>query len=115
MISFALAIKASICRASFSRYRLPSESMVIAWKSLLFSGVAEEALGSVTFMPRICVIERLTSMKHASRKNMMSISGMISMRAFFGGMGELSFITSLRLQLLHHHFDVGGLGFEVEA
>src|SRR6187431_3547917 len=90
-------------------------SIVIAWKALLFSGVAVTAEGSATFIPRIWVIERLTNMKQASRKNMISMSGMISIRAFFGGMGELSFITRPGFQLLEHHLDVGGLCLELET
>jgi hypothetical protein len=35
------------------------------------------------------IIVKLTSMNDASRKNMMSISGMISIRAFLIGTGEL--------------------------
>src|SRR5437016_3053765 len=39
-------------------------------------------------MPFMCVWLKLTIMKLASRKNMMSINGMISIRACFFGMGE---------------------------
>ena len=42
-------------------------------------------------MPFIVVWLRLTIMKLASRKNMMSINGMISIRAFLCGMGERDF------------------------
>jgi hypothetical protein len=38
----------------------------------------------------MCTWLKLTIMKLASRKNMMSIKGMISMRAFLCGMGELT-------------------------
>src|SRR5436309_4915483 len=43
-------------------------------------------------MPFMWVWLRLTIMKLASRKNMMSINGMISMRARFFGMGDVTFI-----------------------
>src|SRR6266481_607867 len=44
--------------------------------------------GKFTLMPFICTWLKLTIMKLASRKNMMSISGMISIRARFFGIGE---------------------------
>jgi hypothetical protein len=40
----------------------------------------------------MCTWLRLTIMKLARRKNMTSINGMISIRAFLCGMGELMFI-----------------------
>ena len=45
-------------------------------------------LGRLTRMPFMWVWLKLTIMKLARRKNMMSINGMISMRACFFGMGE---------------------------
>ncbi len=42
----------------------------------------------------MCVWLRLTIMKLARRKNMMSIKGMISMRALLCGIGEDSFMVS---------------------
>src|SRR5436190_21267790 len=43
-------------------------------------------------MPFMWVCVRLTIMKLASRKNMMSINGMISIRACFFGIGDRIFI-----------------------
>src|SRR5258708_6758806 len=43
-------------------------------------------------MPFMCVWLRLTIMKLASRKNMISIKGMISIRALLCGTGEETFI-----------------------
>src|SRR5580765_8567961 len=45
-------------------------------------------------MPFMVVWLRLTIMKLASRKNMMSINGMISMRACFFGRGDRTFMLS---------------------
>jgi hypothetical protein len=45
-------------------------------------------------MPFMCVWLKLTIMKLASRKNMMSINGMISIRALFFGTGEDNLISS---------------------
>jgi len=42
----------------------------------------------------MCAWLRLTIMKLARRKNMMSINGMISIRARLCGMGEASFMGS---------------------
>jgi hypothetical protein len=49
----------------------------------------------VRFIFKVCsrIMLKLANMKDASRKNMMSISGMISIRAFFSGQGEPIFIT----------------------
>ena len=44
-------------------------------------------------MPFMCVWLRLTIMKLARRKNMISINGMISMRARLCGIGEETFIV----------------------
>src|ERR1035441_6388996 len=59
------------------------------------SGVVFTAVGDgrATRMPFMCVWLRLTIMKLASRKNMISINGMISMRARFFGIGEETFIA----------------------
>jgi hypothetical protein len=43
----------------------------------------------------MCTWLKLTIMKLASRKNMMSINGMISIRAFLRGIGELMYIGYL--------------------
>ena len=45
-------------------------------------------------MPFMWTWLRLTIMKLARRKNMISISGMISMRALFFGTGELNVIAA---------------------
>jgi hypothetical protein len=47
-------------------------------------------VGKVTLIPFMCTWLKLTIMKLARRKNMMSIKGMISMRAFLCGMGEVT-------------------------
>src|SRR3954447_25740060 len=57
-------------------------------------------MGSETFIPFIVVWLRLTIMKLASRKNMMSMSGMISIRACFLGIGDE---TSMSRSLLLRH------------
>ena len=43
----------------------------------------EAALGRLTGMPLNCVIDKVEIMKKTSRKKIVSIIGMISMRAFF--------------------------------
>src|SRR5437588_9932854 len=53
------------------------------------------AEGRLTRMPFMWVWLRLTIMKLASRKNMMSINGMISMRACFFGIGEATLMDVL--------------------
>src|SRR5206468_12194123 len=50
----------------------------------------ETPVGKVTLIPFMCTWLKLTIMKLARRKNMMSIKGMISMRALWCGMGELT-------------------------
>ena len=52
--------------------------------------------GRFTRMPFMWAWLKLTIMKLASRKNMMSIKGMISIRAFFLGKGEEIFIANRR-------------------
>ena len=54
-------------------------------------------VGRFTFMPFMCTWLKLTIMKLASRKNMMSINGMISIRAFLCGMGEANLIEDLQI------------------
>jgi len=46
-------------------------------------------------MPFICTWLKLTIMKLARRKNMMSINGMISIRALLWGIGEVTCIGYL--------------------
>src|SRR3954453_6917477 len=60
-------------------------------------------MGSETFIPFMVVWLRLTIMKLARRKNMMSMSGMISIRACFLGIGEA---TSMPVVLLGHGGDI---------
>ena len=62
--------------------------------SFLFWVTPDLPVGRVTFIPFITVWLRLTIMKLASKKNMMSINGMISIRAFLWGMGEPNSIFS---------------------
>jgi hypothetical protein len=47
------------------------------------------AVGNATSIAFMFIIVKLTNIKEASRKNMMSISGMISRRAFLIRTGEL--------------------------
>ena len=49
-------------------------------------------------MPFMWVWLRLTIMKLASRKNMMSINGMISMRACFFGIGDRILMVRTKLR-----------------
>ena len=56
------------------------------------------AEGRLTLMFWVRSICRLTIMKEASRKNMMSISGMISIRECRRLTGEANFICSGRVQ-----------------
>ena len=58
-------------------------------KSRLVSPVAVVAVGRFTFTLFMFTMLRLTSMNAASRKNMMSIKGMISIRASLSGGGSL--------------------------
>ena len=62
----------------------------------MMSGLALEAarvaVGRLALRVRTFCICRLTIMNEASRKNMMSIKGMISRRAFFRRMGERIFM-----------------------
>src|SRR5215469_6260532 len=64
-------------------------SMLTIVKSGFEFGCALVAVGRFTSIPFILIIVRLTSIKEASKKNMMSIRGMISIRAFLIGTGEL--------------------------
>src|SRR5437762_3115249 len=58
------------------------------------------AAGRLTRIPFMWTWLRLTIMKLASRKNMMSINGMISMRARLCGIGEDSLIVALAIWYL---------------
>src|SRR5580704_4856839 len=66
-----------------------SASMLTIMKSGLLLGLALVAVGRLTSIPFMLIIVKLTSMNAASRKNMMSIRGMISIRARLIGTGEL--------------------------
>ena len=58
-------------------------------------------LGRFTRIPFMWVWLKLTIMKLASRKNMMSISGIISMRACFFGMGDRILMIELIRRTRH--------------
>jgi hypothetical protein len=64
-----------------SRKAPPDLSTETSRKSLLASGVAVVAVGRFTLTLLMLTMERLTSMKEARRKNMMSMRGTISIRA----------------------------------
>src|ERR1700684_2069112 len=64
-----------------SRNASPALSTEMLTKSFLVSLVEVVAVGRLTFTLLRFTMLRLTSMNAASRKNMMSIRGMISMRA----------------------------------
>src|SRR3954454_12822813 len=88
-------------------------------------------VGRLTLMPFMCTWLKLTIMKLASRKNMMSINGMISIRAFLCGIGDARFI-GLEAQhatlprggqfgfpfcscvCFQHHLKVRGRGLQLE-
>ena len=58
-------------------------------KSGFVFGWALVAVGNATSIAFMFIIVKLTNIKEASKKNMMSISGMISRRAFLIRTGEL--------------------------
>src|ERR1039457_1476469 len=64
-----------------SRYTAPALSTEMLAKSFLVSSVAVVAVGRFTLTLFKLTMLRLTSIKLASKKNMMSINGMISIRA----------------------------------
>src|SRR5580704_13195593 len=64
-----------------SRYTAPSLSTEMLAKSFFVSRVAVVAVGRFTLTLFKLTMLRLTNMKLARRKNMISISGMISIRA----------------------------------
>src|SRR5277367_1604541 len=64
-----------------SRYTAPALSTEMLAKSFFVSSVAVVAVGRFTLTLFKFTMLRLTSMKLARRKNMMSINGMISIRA----------------------------------
>lgn len=66
---------------TLSQVATPNESMAMWTGGVFFATLALAALGRLTLMREILVMLRLTIMKLARRKNMMSISGTISMRA----------------------------------
>jgi hypothetical protein len=64
-------------------------STLMMMKSGFVLGCALLAVGSDTSIAFMLIIVRLTNINEASKKNMMSINGMISSRAFLIGTGEL--------------------------
>ena len=64
-------------------------------KSGLVLGWAEVAVGKLTSIAFMFIIVRLTNMNEASKKNIMSISGMISIRAFLISTGELLWLPCI--------------------
>ena len=60
----------------------------------LKSREAAVAVGKSILIDCSLIIVRLAIMKEASRKNMMSINGMISIRAFLCGRGEPIFMSN---------------------
>src|ERR1700722_11444749 len=101
-----------------------SASMLTIVKSGLLFGCELVAVGRLTSIPFMLIIVRLTSMNAASRKNMMSISGMISIRARLIGTGELLWLMCILIrddvvsitQRVEHQNDVvrGRLELELE-
>ena len=82
--------------------KLAVEKDRVAWRDadrdVIFrnrSRVVRLARARFTLIPFMWVWLRLTIMKLARRKNMMSMSGMISIRARFFGIGEATCITSV--------------------
>src|SRR5947207_6333212 len=109
----------------------------------LKSREAAVAVGRSILIDCSLIIVRLAIMNEASRKNMMSISGMISMRAFLCGNGEPIFISDQSKGIpgvhgasspggfvallaeggrfrptlpgcINHHFNIGGRSFHLE-
>src|SRR5260370_41976658 len=78
----------------FSIYTLPRGSTARLIMYGLKSGLACVAVGRFTWMVCCLCMVRLTIMNEASRKNIMSISGMISSRAFLWRKGETIFIVA---------------------
>src|SRR5208282_3020558 len=92
------------------------------------------AAGRWTLMFSVRLICKLTIMNDASRKNMMSISGMMTIRDFRGRTGEGSFIGKMSVAgglagwrcpgqmsgvtrfhaAANHHFDIGCRRFQLE-
>ncbi len=82
-------------------------------KSLTSLGGGPTAAGKLTRIPFMWVWLKLTIMKLASRKNMMSINGMISMRACLFGTGEESHahIGRILIRSAGHREGNGNLDF----
>src|ERR1700693_5706605 len=100
-----------------------SASMLTIVKSGLLLGCELVAVGRLTSIPFMLIIVKLTSMNEASRKNMMSISGMISIRARLIATGELLWLLMCILisdnvasvsQRVQHQNDVVRGRFELE-
>src|SRR6266487_1011255 len=120
----------------------PSLSTAMLTISGLKSREAAVAVGRSILIDCSLIMVRLAIMNEASRKNMMSINGIISMRAFLCGNGEPIFILDesngvpvygassagglvallavgrrFRSALpggIHHHFNIGGGRFHLE-
>src|ERR1051325_8890056 len=72
--------------------------------TLILIGVLELFVGTVAVGRFILsdwsrIMLKLANMNEASKKNMMSISGMISIRAFFSGHGEPSRISNGKIPI----------------
>src|SRR2546421_6144266 len=120
----------------------PTLSTAMLTMSGLKSRFAIVAVGKSILIDCNLIMLKLAIMNDASRKNMISISGMISMRAFFFGIGvpilmrssvqlrfaklnrgcrrlfrrtpEFDRVESLLLRRVDHHFDIGRRRFELE-
>src|SRR6266508_3109863 len=73
---------------SLSKNTAFPSSTFMETKSFTPLGGGPTAAGKLTRMPFMWAWLKLTIIKLASRKNMMSINGMISMRALLCGIGE---------------------------
>src|ERR1700677_2934504 len=99
---------------------VPSSFTEMEMKSSLFSfWAAGTSVGRLILSDFTRTMSKLTIMKAASRKNMMSISGMISMRPRLCGNGETSFIIKSALVLVLGGVDedlgVGAGGLQQEG
>src|SRR5216684_1898883 len=96
---------------SLSKKTAFASSTFIETKSFTPLGGGPTAAGKLTRIPFMWVWLKLTIMKLASRKNMMSINGMISMRARLCGIGEATCIKSVgraRHRVCNWDFDSRG-------
>src|ERR1039457_6701997 len=116
----------------FSNQMLPDLSTAMLTMSGLYSCADCVADGRLTLMFAVRLICKLIIMKDASRKNMMSISGMMTIRERRLGMGEIIFIGNSMaggmarrcrfvqmnriacISAADHHFDIRCGCFQVE-